>query len=92
MHYYAKLAVGGFYKVFGKIFLRGVEHAVDEKEYDYLKTLVDKRLIDQGATRQIINVPLFTVRTEELTTQEKVMEEIQDAPDSLRPKRRKEAE
>lgn len=77
-----------FYKVFGKEFHRGVEQAVTQKEYEYISTLVDKRLIDQGDKRQIINVPLFACRTEEPSVQEKVLEEIKDAPESLRPKRR----
>ena len=88
MHYYVKLNVGQFYKVFGKEFHRGVEQAVTEKEYEYISALVDKRMIDQGDRRQIIGVPLFICRTEEPTIQEKVLEDIKDAPDSLRPKRR----
>jgi hypothetical protein len=78
--------------VFGIEFKHGVEHQITKERYDYLKKLVDKRLVDQGNTKQIINVPIFAVREQEYTTEQKVLEEIKDAPDSLRPKRRKEAE
>lgn len=91
MRYFVKLVVGGFYKVHGKEFLRGVEHQVNKEHYDYIKELVDRRLVDQGDKKQIIKVPLFAVREEEFSTEEKVLEEIKDAPASLRPKR-KEAE
>jgi hypothetical protein len=92
MNYFAKLVVGGVYIVGGVRFERGVELPVSEGQANYVKTLTDSRIVVQGDKRALINVPLFQVREEELTVQEKVLDEIKDAPDSLKPKRRKEPE
>lgn len=89
-HYFVKLVVGRLYKTRQREFLNGQQTAVSEEEFNYLKTLVDKRLIDQGDKQQIIAVPLFECKEEEATVEEKVANEIKDAPDSLRHRKRKE--
>jgi hypothetical protein len=88
MNYFAKLVVGGKYILRGRIFERGVELAVSKDDAEYLKSKTDNRLIPQGDNFALLRVPVFAVREEEPTVQERVLEEIKDAPDTLKPKRR----
>lgn len=89
-HYLVKLVVGRLYKTRLREFLNGVEVAVSEDEFNYIKTLSDRRLIDQGDRQQIVEVPLFDCKEVEATVEEKVAEEIKDAPETLRPRKKKE--
>lgn len=92
MNYFATLAVGGQYLYAGKVFVRGEEQAVSTEEANYLKTLHDNRLIDQGEKRALLPIPLFSVRELAPTVEEKVLEEIKTAPTTLKPTKSKDAE
>lgn len=85
MHYYAKLTLGVTYRFKGNTFARGVEVAVSKEVYDYLETVVEKLLVSEGNGFAVKSLPRFALRTEELTVQEQVAQEIEDAPDGLRP-------
>lgn len=89
MHYYVTLALGGRYLFKGITYELGQEHAVSKEVYDYLSTVVETKLVDQGDKRAIIKVPVFKCRTEDFTVEEKVAEEVKNAPESLRPRRSK---
>lgn len=89
MQYFAKLTIGGKYILSGRHFIRGVEEAVNELDAKYLKTLFDTRNVEQGDKIARIKVPLFTIREVEPTVEEKILEEIKDTPDTLKPTRRK---
>lgn len=85
MHYFATLVVGGLYIYKDKKFLAGEELPVSKEEAEYFTTIKDRRLIEQGDFHQLINVPVFRIREEDLTVTEKVLEEIKTAPNSLKP-------
>lgn len=87
MSYTAKLVVGGQYFFKGYRFERGVEVPVTQDEAEYLKTAVDHRLIEQGDGFQRISVPVFEITEVVPTLQEKVLEEVKDVPDTLKPKK-----
>lgn len=88
MQYFVKLVIGGQYLLFGKIFQRGVEHAVLEKEFEYIKGLFDTRNVEQGDKIARLKVPLFATRVVEPTVEEKILAEVKDTPDTLKPKRK----
>jgi hypothetical protein len=88
MHYYVTLIVGGLYHWNGKQFFLTEEQAVSEKEYDYLSSLYDSRLVESGNGMAVVKFPLFKTRVEEKTTEEKVLEKIESAPDTLKPTRK----
>lgn len=85
MKYFVKLNLGVQYFVAGKTFLRGEEQEVDEKLAKYLETVAEQSVVAEGNGHVVKKIPKFIVRTEELTTKEKVEKEIEDAPDSLKP-------
>lgn len=93
MKYFAKLIVGGTYRTLTNIFELGVEKSVTNEEHNYLSQVIDFKVIsedDKG--RHVNSFPLFACRSEEDTVEEKVAEEIKDAPESLHPRRKKDAE
>lgn len=84
MNYFVKLVFGGTYRVKGKDFKRGQEVSVSKEEYDYLKTVGEKELVAEGNKYVVKFIPRFETREEEPTVEQKVFEEIKDAPDSLK--------
>jgi hypothetical protein len=70
-----------------KTFNRGEEVSVTQKEYEYLQTIVEKKLQTKGNGYVVVDIPRFSFRTEGLTQEEKVLEEVADVPDTLGPKK-----
>ena len=87
MHYFATLVLGGVYMLPPKTFNRGEEVSVTPKEYEYLQTVVEKKLKTKGNGYEVVDVPRFSFRTEGLTQTELVLEEVADVPDILGPKK-----
>lgn len=87
MHYFAKLIYGRTYFVFGKVFERGVELEVSEKEFNYLSKITEGLPEDQGNHQVIKMKPRFETRTEDFTREEKILEEVQTTEVSLGPKK-----
>lgn len=85
MKYFAKLVLGQQYLVKGQTFERSVELPVDESLAKYLETVVEPTLLSEGNKWVVKPLPRFEVRSEELSTAEKVEEEVKDAPDNLKP-------
>lgn len=85
MKYFAKLILGQQYLVGGQIFLRGKELQVSEKRAKYLETVVEDTLLSEGNKWVVKPLPRFEVRSEDLTVEEKVQEEVVDAPVTLKP-------
>lgn len=69
----------------GTVFTRGTEKPVTPEVAAYLDTVVEPRLMAEGNGYVVRNIPRFAIRTEELTVEEQVAQEIEDAPDGLRP-------
>lgn len=87
--YFAKLVFGRIYRYKGINFEFNTEQAVTEEVYKYLSTVVETKASLEGNGRKITNVPRFVLRVVEPTQEERVLEEIQDAPTSLRPRKPK---
>lgn len=85
MKYFAKLILGQQYLIRGVSFSRNEEVAVDESLAKKLETVVEPTLLSEGNKWVVKPLPRFEVRSEELSTAEKVEEEVKDAPDSLKP-------
>lgn len=87
MHYFATLVLGGVYILPPKTFNRGEEVSVTKEQYEYLHTIVEKKLKTKGNGYIVEDVPRFSFRTEGLTQEEQVLEEVANVPDTLGPKR-----
>lgn len=85
MKYFAKLILGKTYLVQGVSFERGVELPVDEALATYLETVSEPTLYSEGNGYVVKKLPRFVIRTEKLTTEEKVAKEIEDISDTLKP-------
>jgi hypothetical protein len=85
LKYFAKLALGSVYFTLKHKFEWNKELEITKDEYDYLNTVIETELVDEGNGLAVKRHAKFTTREEELTVQEKVEEEIQDAPDKLKP-------
>lgn len=87
MKYFAKLILGKTYLVRGLTFERGKELPVEATLAKYLETVTEPTLLSEGNGQVIKKLPRFVIRTENLTTSEKVENEIKDVPDNLKPKK-----
>jgi hypothetical protein len=81
--YFAKLVLGGTYKIKTKSFEHGAELAVTKEEHDYLATCHEKRLVSQGQGYKVVEVPRFELREEHPSKEEQALEDIKDSPTKL---------
>jgi len=79
--------LGGHYAIKSGKFERGIEVPVSKEDYEYLSTVTESRLVTEGNGVKVVNVNRFALRVEEPTKQEKALKDIQDAPETLSPKK-----
>lgn len=84
-HYFATLVRGGTYRYADKAFEIGEEVEVTKEVHDYLSTTHDTDLAAEGNNFRVVKIYRFKCRAEDATVEEKVLEEIQHAPLTLRP-------
>lgn len=87
MQYFATLSLGGVYLLGGKTYNRGEEVSVTKEEYDYLETLVEKKLQTHGNGWIAIEVPRFSFRFVEPTKEEKVLADVATVSDDIGPRK-----